>query len=215
MDDLLHELEPPAPAPEERERRRRLVGAIGIAGLSLVTLGTLTTGAVFTDSDDLGANSFSTGTVLIGTTPASALFSVTNMAPGDTVYEPLTVLNQGSLDLRYAVTATATDPDTKALRGQLGFAVHSGVSAANCTAGNVAGGTQLYPAAGYQPIGAAANVFGSTAQGADAGDQNVAAGGSQLLCVVADLDLTTGNAFQNSATTVTFTFTAEQTKNNP
>lgn len=215
MEDLLNELEPPAPEPEERQRRRRLVGAIGIAGLSLVTLGTLTTGAVFSDADDLGANSFTTGTVLIGTTPATALFTVTNMAPGDTEYRSLNVVNQGTLDLRYAVTATATDPDAKALRGQLGFAVHSGVSAADCAAGNVAGGTQLFPASGFQPLGASSLVFGSTAQGQDTGDQVVAAGGNQLLCVVADLPLTTGNAYQAATTVATFTFSAEQTKNNP
>ena len=116
MEDLLNELEPPAPEPEERQRRRRLLGAIGIAGLSLVTLGTLTTGAVFSDADDLGANSFTTGTVLIGTTPATALFTVANMAPGDTEYRSLNVVNQGTLDLRYAVTSTATDPDSKGLR---------------------------------------------------------------------------------------------------
>lgn len=215
MEDLLNELEPPAPEPEERQRRRRLVGAIGIAGLSLVTLGTLTTGAVFSDSDDLDANSFTTGTVLIGTTPATALFTVSNMAPGDTEYRSLNVLNQGTLDLRYAVTSTATDPDSKALRGQLGFAVYSGVSVANCNAGNVTGGTQLYPGSGYAPLGASATVFGSTAQGQQAGDQVVAAGGNQLLCVVADLPLATGNAYQAATTVVTFTFSAEQTKNNP
>ena len=41
------------------------------------------------------------------------------------------------------------------------------------------------------------------------------AAASDDLCVVADLPLATGNAYQNSTTTVTFQFDAEQTKNNP
>lgn len=213
MDDYLRELEGVAPAdPDERRRRRRLLAAIAVAGLSLVTLGTLTTGALFTDSEDLGANSFTTGTLVLGLTPTTALFSVANMAPGDTVSKPLTVSNTGTLGLRYAVSGTATDPDTKALRNQLQFTVYSNVSAANCTAGTVAGGTVLY---GPTALGAGGTVFGNTAQGNQAGDRTLAAAASEPLCFVATLPLATGNAFQAATTTVSFTFDAEQTKNNP
>jgi len=211
MDNFEREYRGPANAPEDRERKRRLLAAIGIAGLSLITVGTLTTGALFSDSQDLGANSFTTGTVSLGLNPVSALFSVNNMAPGDTVSKPLTVNNTGTLGLRYATTAVATDADGKALRTQLNFTVYSGVTAANCTAGNTAGGTVLY---GPGQVGAASNIFGSTAQGAQPGDQTIIAGAAQQLCFVADLPIGTGNAFQNAATTVTFTFAAEQTKNN-
>ncbi len=212
MDDYIREYEG-AGAPDEGERRsrRRLLAAIGIAGLSLVTVGTLTTGAIFSDTQDLGANSFTTGTLVLGLNPVSALFSVTNMAPGDTVSQPLTVSDAGTLGLRYAATAVATDPDTKALRGQLLFTVYSGVTAANCTAGNTTGGAVLY---GPAAIGASASVFGDPAQGAQPGDRTLGAGTGESLCFVANLPLTTGNTFQNAATTVTFTFDAEQTKNN-
>ncbi len=213
MDEYLRELEGAAGAdPEERRRRRRLLAAIGVAGLSLVTLGTLTTGALFTDSQDLGANSFTTGTLVLGLNPATALFSVANMAPGDSVSRPLTVSDAGTLGLRYAVSATATNPDAKALRGQLLFTVYSGVTAGNCTAGNVAGGTVLY---GPAAVGASAAVFGNPASGNQAGDRTLLAAGSETLCFVADLPLATGNAFQNATSTVSFTFDAEQTKNNP
>jgi len=213
MDDYLRELEGAEPIDhEERRRRRRLLAAIGVAGLSLVTLGTLTTGALFTDSQDLGANSFTTGTLTLGLNPTTALFSVANMAPGDSVARPLTVSNAGTLGLRYAVTGTATDPDGKGLRDQLAFSVYSGVSAAACTAGTFTGGTLLF---GSTPLGASAAVFGNPAQGAQAGDRALAAAASETLCFVADLPLSTDNTFQNATSTVSFTFDAEQTKNNP
>jgi len=212
MDDYLRELEGAPTDPEERRRRRRLVAAIAVAGLSLVTLGTLTTGALFTDSEDLGANSFTTGTLVLGLNPTTALFSVANMAPGDTVSKPLTVSNTGTLGLRYAVTGTATDPDAKGLRNQLDFTVYSGVSAANCTAGNLAAGTVLY---GPATLGASSPVFGNPAQGAQAGDRALGAAANEPLCFVASLPLSTDNTFQGATTTVSFTFDAEQTKNNP
>ncbi len=212
MDDYLRELEGAPKDPEERRRRRRLLAAIAVAGLSLVTLGSLTTGALFTDSEDLGANSFTTGTLVLGLNPTTALFSVANMAPGDTVSKPLTVSNTGTLGLRYAVTGTATDPDGKALRGQLDFTVYDSVSAASCTAGNVAGGNVLF---GPATLGASSAVFGNPAQGAQAGDRALAAAANEQLCFVASLPLATDNTFQGATTTVSFTFDAEQTKNNP
>ena len=212
MDEYVREYEG-ASAPEDGERRsrRRLLAAIGIAGLSLVTVGTLTTGAIFSDTQDLGANSFTTGTLVLGLNPVSALFSVTNMAPGDVVSKPLTVSDAGTLGLRYAATAVATNPDGKALSGQLDFTVYSGVTAANCTAGTTTGGTVLF---GPAPIGVSSAVFGDPAQGAQPGDRALGAGTGETLCFVATLPLSTGNTFQNAATTVTFTFDAEQTKNN-
>ena len=90
--------------------------------------------------------------------------------------------------------------------------MYDGVSAANCTAGTFAGGTVLY---GPASIGAAAPVFGNPAQGAQAGDRALAAAANEQLCFVASLPLSTDNTFQGATTTVSFTFDAEQTKNNP
>ena len=41
------------------------------------------------------------------------------------------------------------------------------------------------------------------------------AAGNETLCFQASLPVATGNAFQGAATTTTFTFSAEQTANNP
>ena len=128
------------------------------------------------------------------------------MAPGDTVYGAVSVNNAGTLGLRYRVSATADNTDTKNLRDQLDFSVYTGVAPGNCDAAGVAGAT-LVGSSG--PIGASKtfSTFGD--------DVRLAAGASDDLCVVADLDLlSTGNAFQDATTTVTFVFDAEQTKNN-
>ena len=56
---------------------------------------------------------------------------------------------------------------------------------------------------------------GSNAQGAQAGDRVPAAVTNETLCFKVTLPLSTGNAFQDLSTTVTFTFDAEQTANKP
>jgi hypothetical protein len=145
--------------------------------------------------------------------PATVDFSAGNMAPGDTVYGALRVRNAGSLQLRYSMSATADNPDAKALRGQLDFSVYRGVTAANCNAGDVSAGGA--PVAASAPIGASRQLTGNPAQGAQGGDRDLSAAAFDDLCIVADLPLPTGNAFQNATTVVTFQFDAEQTKNNP
>ena len=122
MDDLLNELEPQGPAPEERERRRRLIAAVGIAGLSLLTVGTLSSGACFSDTETVPTGQIVTGSVVLADqTATTQQFAVTNMAPGDTKYGSVTVKNTGSLELRYAVTANTTAvPVTDPAIAQLG-----------------------------------------------------------------------------------------------
>ena len=86
------------------------------------------------------------------------------------------------------------------------------MTAANCTAGTFAGGTVQF---GPAVLGASGPVFGNPTQGAQAGDRALGAASNEQLCFVAALPLSTGNAFQAATTTVSFTFDAEQTKNNP
>ncbi len=214
MDDLLAEFERPRQdTPEDKERRRRLFAAFGIAGLSLVALGSLTTNALFTDSDSVNSAGFVTGTLQLTAGPATVGFNAGNMAPGDTVSGNINLENTGSLGLRYAGSATADNTDGKNLRDQLDFSVYDGVNAAACTGGAHPGGT-LVASNVPGPIGAASDLFGSNAQGAQGGDRTLGAGANEDLCVVAHLDIGTGNAFQNASTVVTFTFDAEQVRNN-
>ncbi|MBI3537563.1 MAG: hypothetical protein HY070_08415 [Chloroflexi bacterium] len=164
--------------------------------------------ALFTSTATIAANTFTTGTVTISTSPSSALVTFSNMAPGDQVTAPLTVSNDGSLQLRYAMTSSSTNADAKALRDQLVLTVKSGVT--TCTnAGFGASGTSLFSGA------LSAGAFGDPASGAQTGDRTLNASATETLCFNVSLPSSSGNAFQNATTTATFTFSAEQTANNP
>jgi spore coat-associated protein N len=176
--------------------------ATGIIG-SFVAVDSL---AVFTDQKTNGANQFDTGSISLADAPASALVTFVTMAPGDLVIQPLTLTNSGTLDLRYSMTAAATNVDAKALKDQLVLTVR--LKTVNpCT--NEDGAI----IAGPGPLSAGA--FGSSVQGAQAGDRPLVAAAVEILCFKVQLPLTTGNAYQNATTTATFTFDAEQTRNNP
>ena len=187
-----------APAHAHPRRRRRFAALLALALVS----GSLGAGAlslaIFTDSQAVTGNAFATGTIDISTTPATALFSVSNMMPGDTSSQTIVVNNAGTGAMRYAIsTAVVTGPT---LAAQLQLAVYAG---ATCT------GTALYNGA----LSVAA--VGSNVQGPDTGDRSLAGGSNETLCFKATLPLSTGNTFQNTSTGVTFTFDAEQTANNP
>ena len=169
--------------------------------------------ALFTSTAGVDANTFTTGTVIISTNPTTALITYANMAPGDQVTQPLTISNDGSLQLRYAMTSVSDNDDTKALRGQLLLKIKSGV--ADCD--NTHFATEGDDPPVYDGTLASA-LFGLPATGPDTGDRILdpaPATHSEVLCFNASLPGNTGNAFQDATTTTTFTFSAEQTVNNP
>lgn len=180
-----------------QRRRGRLAALLGLAVVS----GSLGAGAlslaIFTDSQAVSGNAFSTGTIDISTTPAAALFNVAGMMPGDSSTATIQVDNDGTGALRYAISTTVDSG--AALAGELTLDVYAG---ATCS------GTALYSGT----LGSAA--VGSNAQGAQTGDRTLAGGANETLCFRATLPLGAGNAFQNTSSGVTFTFDAEQTANN-
>ena len=189
--------------------RKILVALIGIGLLGVIA--GVTSLAVFTSSASVGGNTFTTGTVVISTAPASALVTFSNMAPGDTTTQSLVVTNGGTLSLRYAISSVATNTDAKGLKDQLVLTIKTiDVTTPGVPCDNF-DGTQLYTGDLDGTTGA---LVGSSAQGAQAGDRTLASG-SETLCFRVNLPLATGNAFQNATTTATFTFDAEQTANNP
>ena len=215
-DDLLREFEGPSSVTAaDRARRRRLGAAAAIAALAFVGIGQLATGALYTNTASGSTNTFTTGTVNITATNPIAVLPAGNMAPGDTAFGPINVTNGGSLQYRYAVTASADNLDGKDLRSQLQVSVFA-LPAASCNAAGVAAQTPLGgPAAINAAAPASQAVFGDVTQGQQAGDQVMAAGASQTLCVEANLPLATSNAYQGASTVLTFNFVAEQTANNP
>jgi len=211
MDEYLLELEPERPEDREhRDRRRRLIAAGGLAALAFVGIGL--SSALFSDTNTLGSNAFTSGSVILGTTPGSAVLSAGNMAPGDSVYGNVRVDNNGSLAFRYSVEASADNPDTKNLRSQLLISAYSGVTPVNCAAGDVSAGSLL---GGPTNLNSVVNLIGDSTTGADPGDRNLIAGANENLCFKVALPLATGNAYQSATSTITLTFNAEQVKNNP
>jgi hypothetical protein len=183
-----------------RKRRRGIVALLG--ALSLMTLGAGSISlAQFTDSAD-ATWAFSTGTIDITTNP-TVLAAVDDMMPGDVETQALTVVNAGSGDLRYAMTTAATG----ALGDQLQLQVREEDAGGGCTAF-----TGAVVVAATALDGAA---FGNPAPTAHAGDRDLLAGASEVLCFRVSLPLSTDDTFQNTSSDATFTFDAEQTANNP
>jgi hypothetical protein len=132
------------------------------------------------------------------------------MAPGDKDTAPITISNDGSLQLRYAVTSTTTE-DT--LAAQLNLIIKENVT--TCT--NAGFDTDGSLVSGPRALGSTTgdNIIGDPAQGADAGDRSLSASNSETLCVQVSLPSSSGNAYQNLTTTATFDFQAEQVSSNP
>ena len=191
---------------EPRRPRRRLIllAALTIALLagSVVAVGGSL--AIFTSAPTLGGNAFTSGTIILGLNPATTLLTSAAMMPGDTIAAPLIVSNTGTGQLRYAVTSSSTNADGKGLMNQISLTIKT--IGTSCVAFD---GMSLYSGA----LSAAA--FGDPAQGAQAGDRVLDPAASETLCFQANLPAATGNAFQGATTTTTFTFSAEQTANNP
>lgn len=161
--------------------------------------------ATFTDRATVDDNTFTAGRLSLSATPQTSVLDVAAMAPGDSATNPITLADNGDLPLRYALTVSGTNADGKGLRDQLQLVIRTKTANA-CSAFD---GTVLYNGT------LSAGAIGDPATGAQAGDRTLAGGGQETLCVRVTLPASTGNAFQGAATSVAFTFDAEQTDNNP
>lgn len=190
-------------------RSGRLVMIALLAGALITSVIVGSTGAFFTDAQNVGSNIFSTGTLDIFTTPASAIVSFSAMAPGDSVTAPVTVTNNGTMQMRYAVRSTTTED---LLAAQLDLTIKTGVT--NCDNGGfLTDGTIIY-GAGDAGSTVGLNLVGNPSQGNHAGDRTLDAANNEILCIQVSLPLSTGNAYQGLTTTATLEFLAEQTANN-
>ena len=181
--------------------RRVLVGLVAIGVLaSFMGMGGL---SLFTASTDNDGNAFTSGSVDISTSPASAFLTMSNMAPGDSVTAKLTVSNDGSLQMRYAMTTATTGDD--GLDDAMMLEIKT--LGAGCTAFD---GTWIY---GETPATLAGGVIGDPTPGGDTGDRTLDASANEDLCF--KVTFPSGATGPMSATTTaTFTFDAEQTTNN-
>ncbi len=173
---------------------------------------TSATGAIFTDSDAVGSNTFSSGTVILSTSPTSAVVSFSDMAPGDVDNGQMTVSNDGSLQLRYAVTSGTTE-DTLAAQLDMTIWDEADEVVVDSTCLATAPATVLYGPADLGSV-AGFNVIGDPTTGPDTDDRTLAASASEILCFRVELPLASGNAYQGITSTATLTFVSEQTANN-
>ena len=191
------------------------ITAIGVLSIG----GRVATQALFTDTQSVGANTFTAGTVDIASSPTSALLSLSAMAPGGEVNNPITITNSGTLQLRYAVQRLADNVDALGLRDELRLRVSTkGGAGCDFPYYNADGSvtthtddTQLYEGLNFP---AAADTVGSVVTGAQAGDRVLNASASEDLCFAVVMPSSVGNAHQGASTTATFDFVSEQTANN-
>jgi len=186
--------------------------------LVLMTVGVVATGlgvasnAIWTDSDEVDANLFTTGSVSLSTNPTTALVTFTSGAPGqDTTPQSLTVTNDGTMELRYAVTMTADNADTKSLYAELDLTIREEDVDPTVPCDDF-DGTPIYGP--DLPFLLDDNLIGNPTAGPDTGDRTLASG-SEYLCFRVTLPDTAPNTVQAASTTAVFTFESEQTANNP
>jgi hypothetical protein len=207
------------PAPRRAGRRLwRSVLILSAAGLSASVL---LVSAIFTDSDTVGANTFVTGTVNLGTSPTTAVVHMSPMAPGDVFTGAMTVTNNGTLALRYSATSTTTENVAASLitLAVRAWATDPDNGGDDCDSTDFATfGTSVRSAAALgntSPV----FLFGDADPGDDsAGERVLAAGASEVLCFQAALPLNTtsgaAKANEGVTSTATLTFTSEQTTHN-
>jgi hypothetical protein len=201
-----------------RRHLSRILFVLLLVGVVAASLG-VASNAIWMDSDPVAGNTFSTGTLSLTTSPTSAIWTAVSAgAPGDRATGFLTVTNNGTLALRYAVTGSNTNATLAAgmnlrigLRGggSCDFPYHN----TDGTTTTLTDDTQLVATTWDTTA-----LIGNPAQGQNdtpgGGDRPPAAsGGNEVLCFGVVLpDSTT--TLQGETNTATFTFAAEQTANN-
>ena len=183
-------------------QRRRTVALVWLAAAVLAAGGLSMSLAVFARQTAVD-QTFSVGTISLGVAPAGTLITFAGMVPGNEVDGVLTIQNDGTGDLRYAMTGVATDPDAKHLRDALQLVVERRTGC----------GGPVLEVLYSGPIATAA--FGDPAAGSDPGDRILGSGASTALCFRATLPLGADSLLQGATTTATLTFRAEQVSGNP
>ena len=141
-------------------------------------------GAIFKDSVEVDENNFASGTIDISANPPDNAISMTNMKPGDSVTSTLTVVNSGTLDFTYDMSAKK-DAGISAFYDVLEAKIEQG-------------GATLYQ-------GPLKDLLQLTT-----GRRQINAGASEDIAITVSLPLTADTSLANKNTKVAFTFDAEQ-----
>ena len=202
------------PDPRRRRRRRRRLAAMLLFSILLVPslAVSVMTIALFTDQEST-TSAFTTGTIILDDVKVDALVLTTAaMMPGDSVTDDVIIENDGTAQLRYAMTSSSTNADSLALRDALSLTIKTiDVTTPGTPCDNFDGATTLSSGV----LGATTAAFGDPTPGGDVGDRVLNAGANETLCFRVTLPSSTGNGSQGATTTTTFNFDAEQTSSNP
>jgi hypothetical protein len=240
VDELLQEMIDPAPQRGDVSRWRRFGATAAIFALAAVGITSLTTNALFTDSETT-AGDLLTGTVDLSLGAFVLDVSTPGLNPGDVVVKPLTVTNSGSLALRYAASFRATnstgplppaagtpvnptDPEAIAgtgdLREKLTLDVFPVPDATACTTTAAlptdSGTITNLDQPGEATLGGFTPILGSAVTTPYTGDfHELATQTSNVLCVRVTFAKDAGNEFQNTTAHIDLRLDAEQVVNNP
>ena len=185
--------------------------------LGIAQVGTM---AAWTDSATVRSGSFETGTLdlKVGEKTAGELggqggswqhtsLGLSDMAPGESVAQMLTVGNGGSIPLSYNGSVKAG----QALAGPNGLLVSVIQNATGATnTGTQAGGNRQGSCTGGSATAVANTSVGAAPSTIHGGDMSLAPGATQAYCVVVKLSADAPNTMQAESTTVTIDFNAEQ-----
>lgn len=196
-----------------RRRRRRFLALLLFLLLLIPSIGTsVLTFALFTDQETVAAD-FTTGTIILDAVKIDALvLTTTALMPGDTITDDVVVENDGTAQLRWAMTTASTNADSKALRDALTLTVKTIDATTPLVPCDNFDGTTVLAAT---VLGASTAAIGDPSPGDQGADRVLNAGANETLCFRVTLPSGTGNAYQGATTTTTFTFDAEQTSSNP
>jgi len=164
--------------------------------------------AVFTDQQTNPGNVFTTGTVILGIDPTTAMFTVSNMAPGDVIGpQTVTLKNAGSVD--------ATSLDFTFSYIEADGPVNPVNMSADATAGQLEVTTLSY--GGSSILGTVTDMNSNgyidiyDLKNDDlSGYAGIAAGASKNFTIAVRLRPETGHEFQNDGIEVTMTFILKQ-----
>lgn len=202
---------PPRVAGRRRDSRRRSRGSlrstigstwfrVAMSSGLLFGIGSAGTFAHWTDEVTVTGITFTAGTIDLkvnnqDTVTGYTTLNITNMVPGNSVAAVLAVKNSGTAPLKYTATSSATNSDSKNLRGNLtvkvtGDSSVTGSSPSATCAGSALSGTGSALNGGLVTTG---RLLSSNA--------------SENLCIQVTLPSGAGSSLQGATTDVTLTFT--------
>ncbi|WP_251153646.1 TasA family protein [Cellulosimicrobium sp. Marseille-Q4280] len=178
-------------------RRRRGVALLAAAAVTAVAVGAGTS-ALFTDSEVVADNTFTSGTLDLTAAPASHAFDVRDMAPGDRVAQAITLTNSGTVQLNWTPSVRTTAGELARVLQTQAFTVPD---AASCTPGASAAGSVLNTAGWGDDL---VRTFTGDVGGV------LGAGGASVLCLTVEFDRTADTTYSGTDATLEWIFDAEQ-----